>query len=228
MLDEINGMFAFALWDKRKEKLLIARDRFGEKPLYYGAFDGKLIFASELKVLLEHPSVEAEINLDALRQFLSFDYVPAPASIYKNIYKLPAAHFLTVENGEVKTRRYWNLTWHKNGNVRSLEKAAEDLRELLADAVRMRLVSDVPLGILLSGGVDSSTVAAFAAQFSSASPIGGLAIPNSAASLAGEPDWAKRFKRSQSVAHGVSLAAHSVRAGDAHGAGTSINLSEGR
>jgi len=167
MLDEINGMFAFALWDKRKEKLLIARDRFGEKPLYYGAFDGKLIFASELKVLLEHPSVEAEINLDALRQFLSFDYVPAPASIYKNIYKLPAAHFLTVENGEVKTRRYWNLTWHKNGNVRSLEKAAEDLRELLADAVRMRLVSDVPLGILLSGGVDSSTVAAFAAQFSS-------------------------------------------------------------
>lgn len=166
MLDEINGMFAFALWDKRREKLLIARDRFGEKPLYYGIFDGKLIFASELKVLLENPSVSAEINTDALRQFLSFDYVPAPHSIYKGIYKLPAAHFLTVEKGEVKTRRYWNLTWHKNGNVPTIEKAAEDLRELLADAVKMRLVSDVPLGILLSGGVDSSTVAAFATQFS--------------------------------------------------------------
>nr|MBA3785947.1 asparagine synthase (glutamine-hydrolyzing) [Acidobacteriota bacterium] len=166
MLEQINGMFTFALWDKNKKKLLIARDRFGEKPLYYGVFDGKLIFASEPKVLLENPAVNAEIDQDALRQYLSFDYVPAPASIYKNIYKLPAAHFLTLENGEMKTRRYWNLTFHKNGNTPTIEKAATDLRELLADAVRMRLVSDVPLGILLSGGVDSSTVAAFATQFS--------------------------------------------------------------
>jgi asparagine synthase (glutamine-hydrolysing) len=166
MLEHINGMFVFALWDKRREKLLVARDRFGEKPLYYGVFDGKLIFASEPKVLLSNPSVRAEIDTNALRQFLSFDYVPAPHSIYKGISKLPAAHLLTVEKGEVKTRRYWNLTWHKNGSTPPLEKAAEELRELLADAVRMRLVSDVPLGILLSGGVDSSTVAAFATQFS--------------------------------------------------------------
>ena len=165
MLDEINGMFAFALWDKRNQKLLIARDKFGEKPLYYGVFDGKLIFASEPKVLLANPSVKAAINLDSLRQFLSFDYVPAPNSIYKGISKLPAAHFLSVENGEIKTRRYWNLTWVKQ-EIKSLESSAEELRELLADAVRMRLVSDVPLGILLSGGVDSSTVAAFATQFS--------------------------------------------------------------
>jgi asparagine synthase (glutamine-hydrolysing) len=167
MLEHINGMFAFALWDKNKNKLLIARDRFGEKPLYYGEFDGKLIFASEPKVLLENPAVKAEINVDAMRQYLSFDYVPAPASIYKNIFKLPAAHLLIAENGEVRTRRYWNLSFHKNGNAPTIEKAAEQLREILADAVRMRLVSDVPLGILLSGGVDSSTVAAFATQFSS-------------------------------------------------------------
>ncbi len=187
MLEHINGMFAFALWDKRREKLLLARDRFGEKPLYYGVFDGQLIFASEAKVLLENPRVEPELNLDALRQYLSFDYVPAPASIYKNIYKLPAAHLLILEKGEIKTRRYWNLSWRKpareqgrdiessNGNtlnnVRvsalSFEKAATNLRELLADSVRMRLISDVPLGILLSGGVDSSTIAAFATQFSS-------------------------------------------------------------
>ncbi|HEV8159565.1 MAG TPA: asparagine synthase (glutamine-hydrolyzing) [Pyrinomonadaceae bacterium] len=166
MLEHINGMFAFALWDTRKKKLLLARDRFGEKPLYYGVFDGTLVFTSEPKVLFEHPSVKREINTDALRSFLSFDYVPAPASIYKNIYKLPAAHLLILEKGEVKTRRYWNLTFHKNGDTPSVEKAATDLRELLADAVRMRLVSDVPLGILLSGGVDSSTVAAFATQFS--------------------------------------------------------------
>jgi asparagine synthase (glutamine-hydrolysing) len=166
MLEHINGMFAFALWDKRKEKLLIARDRFGEKPLYYGVFDDKLIFASEPKVLLANPAVKTEINTDALRQYLSFDYVPAPASIYKNIYKLPAAHFLVLEKGEIKTRRYWNLSFHKNGNTPTIEKAAEHLRELLADAVRLRLVADVPLGILLSGGVDSSSVAALATQFS--------------------------------------------------------------
>ena len=164
MVEHLNGMFAFALWDLRRKKLLIARDRFGEKPLYYGVFDGKFIFASEPKVLLEHPSLNAEINTNALRQYLSFDYVPAPLSIYKNIYKLPAAHLLTVENGNVKTRRYWNLSFHKNGSTPTIESAAKELREIISDSVRMRLVSDVPLGILLSGGVDSSTVAAFAAQ----------------------------------------------------------------
>jgi asparagine synthase (glutamine-hydrolysing) len=164
MVEHLNGMFAFALWDLRRKKLLIARDRFGEKPLYYGVFAGKLIFASEPKVLLRHPAVEPEINPEALRQYLCFDYVPAPLSIYKNIYKLPAAHLLTVENGEVKTRRYWNLSFHKNGNTPTVETAAKELREIISDAVRMRLVSDVPLGILLSGGVDSSTVAAFATQ----------------------------------------------------------------
>lgn len=165
MLEHINGMFAFALWDKNKRKLLIARDKFGEKPLYYGVFDNQLIFASEPKVLLANSAVKAEINLNSLRAFLSFDYVPAPNSIYKGISKLPAAHFLSVEKDEIKTRRYWNLTWEKK-ETKSLEKSAEELRELLADAVRMRLVSDVPLGILLSGGVDSSTVAAFATEFS--------------------------------------------------------------
>lgn len=192
LLDHVNGMYAFSLWDSHRKKLIIARDRFGEKPLYYGIFDSKLIWASEPKAMLVHPAVKAELDLDALRHFLSFDYVPAPMSIYKGIYKLPAAHVLTVENGEVKTRRYWDLTWNaslqkpvhgndivtgenSNGDqispaktqrrkVKDLDANASELRELLSDAVRMRLVSDVPLGILLSGGIDSSTVAAFATQ----------------------------------------------------------------
>src|SRR6185295_10662724 len=104
--DHINGMFAISLWDTVKKRLVIARDRYGEKPLYYGIFDDKLIYASEPKALLAHPSVSSDLDLDALRQFLSFDYVPAPRSIYKGINKLPAAHILTVENGEIKTRRY--------------------------------------------------------------------------------------------------------------------------
>jgi asparagine synthase (glutamine-hydrolysing) len=166
MVEKLNGMFCFALWDFRKQKLVIARDRFGEKPLYYGIFDNKLLFASELKVLLAHPSVEPAVNLDSLRQFLSFDYVPAPNSIYQGISKLPAAHILTLHDGVLKTRRYWQLSFHKPTYQLSLRDATEQLSELLADSVRMRLVSDVPLGILLSGGVDSSTVAAYATKFS--------------------------------------------------------------
>jgi asparagine synthase (glutamine-hydrolysing) len=166
-VEHLNGMFAIALWDSAKKKLILARDRFGEKPLYYTVFDGKLLYASEPKALLAHPSVRCELDLDGLREYLSFDYVPAPRSIYKGISKLPAAHILVVENGEVRTRRYWNLSWEKNSEVASIDRAAVGLRELLSDAVRMRLVSDVPLGILLSGGVDSSTVAAFAVQHAS-------------------------------------------------------------
>lgn len=204
-IDHINGMYAFSLWDSRKKKLIIARDRFGEKPLYYGVFDGKLIWSSEPKAILAHPSVKPELDLNALRHYVSFDYVPAPMSIYKGIYKLPAAHVLMVEDGEVRTRRYWDMRWSADTPVRmsvastrtgangqqsqngqdsfaggtgdadksvraptnsqsTLSGEAEELKVLLSDAVRMRLVSDVPLGILLSGGIDSSTVAAFATQ----------------------------------------------------------------
>src|SRR5918992_6230644 len=162
MLRELNGMFAFALWDSRRRRLLIGRDRFGEKPLYWGVFDKTLLFASEPKVLLAHPAVKPSLNLQALRQYLSFDYVPAPLSIYEGINKLPSAHKLTLENGRVTVEKYWKLSYKTAEPVPTEEEAAEHLRELMADAVRMRLVSDVPLGVLLSGGVDSSTIAALA------------------------------------------------------------------
>ena len=162
MIAKLNGMFAFALWDSRRRRLLIARDRFGEKPLYWGVFDNTLLFASEPKVLLAHPSVKPALNLQALRQYLSFDYVPAPLSIYEGINKLPAAHKLTLVDGRVDVERYWQLSYKTAEPVPSEAEAAEKLRELLADAVRMRLVSDVPLGVLLSGGVDSSSIAALA------------------------------------------------------------------
>jgi len=164
LVDHLNGMYAFSLWDTRRKKLIIARDRFGEKPLYYGVFDDKLIWASEPKAMLANPAVRAVLDLDSLRHYLSYDYVPAPRSIYSGISKLPAAHMLTVENGEINIRRYWNQTFKKTGHRPSIESAASELKDLLSDAVRMRLVSDVPLGILLSGGIDSSTVAAFAVQ----------------------------------------------------------------
>ena len=167
LLRKLNGMFAFALWDSKRRRLLIARDRFGEKPLYWGVFDNTLLFASEPKVLLAHRTVKPSLNLQALRQYLSFDYVPAPLSIYAGINKLPAAHKLTLENGRVNIECYWQLSYKIADPLPNEHEAAEQLRELLADAVRMRLVSDVPLGVLLSGGVDSSTVAALAVRGSS-------------------------------------------------------------
>jgi asparagine synthase (glutamine-hydrolysing) len=167
MVRELNGMFAFALWDAKRRRLLVARDRFGEKPLYWGVFDNTLLFASEPKVLLAHPAVKPTLNLQALRQYLSFDYIPAPLSIYQGIQKLPAAHMLTLENGRITIEPYWCLSYKTSQPVPSEREAAEHLQDLLADSVRMRLVSDVPLGVLLSGGVDSSSVAALAVRASS-------------------------------------------------------------
>src|SRR5438034_545457 len=164
MVEHLNGMFAFALWDDRRRRLFIARDRFGEKPLYWGVFDRTLLFASEPKVLLAHPAVRPNLNLNALRQYLSFDYVPAPLSIYEGISKLAAAHMLTLEDGKVTVERYWKLSYKTREPAPSVNEAAERLRELLADSVRMRLVSDVPLGVLLSGGIDSSLITALAVR----------------------------------------------------------------
>jgi asparagine synthase (glutamine-hydrolysing) len=167
MVEQLNGMFAFALWDSEQRRLLLARDRFGEKPLYWGVFANTLLFASEPKVLLAHPAVKTSLNLEALRQYLSFDYVPAPLTIYQGINKLPAAHTLALADGEIKTQCYWSLSYQTKQPPPSEAEAAEHLLELLAESVRMRLVSDVPLGVLLSGGVDSSTIAALAVRASS-------------------------------------------------------------
>lgn len=167
MVQHLNGMFAFALWDAAQQRLFIARDRFGEKPLYWGIFGNQLLFASEPKVLLAHPDVRPGLNLNALRQYLSFDYIPAPLSIYEGINKLPAAHTLTLEGGHASVEPYWCLSYRTKQPVPDEAEAAERLEQLLAESVRMRLVSDVPLGVLLSGGVDSSAVAAFAVRASS-------------------------------------------------------------
>jgi asparagine synthase (glutamine-hydrolysing) len=166
-MEQLNGMFTIALWDIAEKKLILTRDRFGEKPLYYGVFGDKMIFASEPKVLLSHASVKPRINMEALRQYLSFDYVPAPLSMYEGISKLPSAHKLIWQNGEAKISRYWKLSFNKSATRPTVTEASAQLGSLLSDSVRMRMISDVPLGILLSGGVDSSAVAAYAVKHSS-------------------------------------------------------------
>jgi asparagine synthase (glutamine-hydrolysing) len=164
-VDHLRGMFAFAIWDERNQKLFIARDRAGEKPLYYTLTPtGTLVFGSELKSLLEHPGVSRETSAESLDSYFSLGYVPDPLSIFTDIKKLPPGHFLTFSNGRLEVRQYWDFTFETNGRRRREEDYLEELRELLDEAVRIRLVSDVPLGAFLSGGVDSSTVVALMAR----------------------------------------------------------------
>lgn len=160
----LRGMFAFAIWDERTRTLFVARDRVGKKPVYYTQTpSGTLVFGSELKVLLEHPEVECAINPEALDAYLTFGYVPEPLSIFKNVHKLPAGHHLTFAAGKLSVQQYWDFTFEQT-EARPEEEYVEELRALLAEAVKVRLVSDVPLGAFLSGGVDSSTVVALMAQ----------------------------------------------------------------
>lgn len=162
----LEGMFAFAIWDSTKERLVLARDRMGEKPLHYGVFDGKLIFGSELKGLLAHPVAKAhqELDLLALQKYLAMEYVPAPSSIFKGIEKLMPAHYLVVERGQLKTDCYWEPG--ANEQKWDEDEAKERLVALLRKSIELRLIADVPLGVFLSGGIDSSAIAAFASQMS--------------------------------------------------------------
>ncbi|MBX5469164.1 MAG: asparagine synthase (glutamine-hydrolyzing) [Thermoleophilaceae bacterium] len=165
-VEDLRGMFAIALWDARRRRLVLARDRFGIKPLYYRLEGGKLSFASELKALLAQPGFSREIDLDALEAFLAFNSIPAPYTIFKEARKLPPGHLLVLEGGGARIERYARPQPVPASEVRreGIEELAEELRERLRDSVRAHLVSDVPVGVMLSGGVDSSTLAALAAQ----------------------------------------------------------------
>ncbi len=155
---KLNGMFGFAIWDGRKDRLFVARDRVGIKPMYYYVDENQFVFGSELKSLVQLDSVPREIEPKALDTFLTFEYIPSPYSIFKNIFKLPPGHWMLYENGETKIRQYWQLTYQRsNASTTELERRLE---ELLEDAVNIRLMSDVPLGAFLSGGLDSSSIVA--------------------------------------------------------------------
>jgi asparagine synthase (glutamine-hydrolysing) len=162
-LEQLDGMFAFALWDTKSKSLLLVRDRLGEKPLHYYPSASGLVFASELKSLLAHPVVPRELDLSALNKYLTYEYVPAPHTIYKGIYKVQPGHFVLYHNGQVKEERYWDVPMSEvSGGYKTEAEYVEELRYLLREVVRARLVSDVPVGVFLSGGIDSSLVAALA------------------------------------------------------------------
>ena len=170
-VERFRGMFAFALWDAAARRLMLARDRLGVKPLYYASVPGGLVFGSEIKSLLEDPEVPREWRADALDAYLTLLYIPAPDTIYRGIHKLPPAHVLVAERGTVRTSRYWDLEFTGDGDARREDDYLAELDERLREAVRLRLVSDVPLGAFLSGGIDSSTVVAYMVEASPTPPV---------------------------------------------------------
>jgi asparagine synthase (glutamine-hydrolysing) len=167
-VSRLDGMFAFALWDARRRELLIARDRLGKKPVYYTIAGGQLVFASEIKALLQHPAVARDIDRRALDAFLTFANTPAPLTMFKNVFKLPAAHLLRCgPDGTVRAERYWSPFDADDSPKSSHNETVERVRSLMERSVAKRLMSDVPVGAFLSGGVDSSTNVALMSRLTS-------------------------------------------------------------
>ncbi len=162
-VERLRGMFGLAIWDSRDRSLTLARDRVGKKPLHYALAGGAFVFGSEIKSLLRHPAVKREVDFEAISDFLTFGYVPDPRTAFKDIHKLPPGHTLTFKDGRIRLRRYWNFNYAGDGRAEAPpneNEYLERLRELLAESVRVRLESEVPLGAFLSGGIDSSVVVA--------------------------------------------------------------------
>jgi asparagine synthase (glutamine-hydrolysing) len=166
LLQHLNGMYAFAIWDENKKRLMLARDRMGKKPLYYYVSKQQFIFASELKAILLHPEVRRDINIEAVDKYFSLGYVPSPLTIFSDISKLRPAHYLLYQDGRVNIEQYWDVQYGQNGNPRSEDDYIDELEEILQKAIKRRLISDVPLGAFLSGGLDSSAVVALMSKIS--------------------------------------------------------------
>jgi asparagine synthase (glutamine-hydrolysing) len=166
-LQHLRGMFALAIWDTRDDSLFLARDRVGKKPLLYSHQpNGDLIFGSEFQALLKHPAISREIDFEAIHHYLSYICVPAPLTAYKQIRKLKPGHWLRWKKGEIETKRYWLPDFSEKLDI-SEDEAQDEVLKILRESVRLRMISEVPLGAFLSGGVDSSAVVALMAQESS-------------------------------------------------------------
>jgi len=197
-VNHLRGQAAFALWDRKNKKLLLARDRLGKKPLYYAIQNGALHFASELSALLVSLPRKPEINLEAIDLYLSLQYIPDPLTAYQGVYKLPPAHRLIWQNGAAKLERYWDYRYQPKHN-RTEDELIEELRALLKESVKMRLISEVPLGAHLSGGIDSSVIVALMAELSDA-PVKTFSVGFEEESFS-ELEYARAVARRYSTDH---------------------------
>jgi asparagine synthase (glutamine-hydrolysing) len=163
-VEKLRGMFAFAIWDEKQRSLLLARDRLGIKPLYYYSDDEFLAFGSEIKSILALPEVSREILPQTIDRFLTFYYVPGEETLLKNVYKIPPGHYLLAKNGKPRIQKYWDLDFAKTDKAASQEQLEKRLLELLTESVELHMISDVPVGFLLSGGVDSTAMLSLASE----------------------------------------------------------------
>src|SRR5579863_9881907 len=158
----MRGMFGFAIWDERRQRLFVARDRVGIKPLYYCQTRDALYFGSELKSIIADPAVSRELSEPAIRQFLSFYYLTGDDTLFESVKKLPPGHYFVVENGKMTITKFWDLQFTRDRWAKSFDEVVAELYDLLGSTVRDHMIADVPVGVLLSGGVDSSAMLSFA------------------------------------------------------------------
>jgi asparagine synthase (glutamine-hydrolysing) len=189
-LDMLRGMFAFAIWDANTKTLFLARDRVGIKPLYYCLTDTCLVFASEIKAILADPSIRRDIAPEMIDRFLTFLYVPGEETLLKGIRKLAPGHYLIVRDGKTTIKQYWDLRFAEPAKSRSLKDAEAELLSLLAESVELHMIADVPVGVLLSGGVDSTGVLSFATHATD-KPVSSFTVGFSGGQVADERPYAK-------------------------------------
>jgi asparagine synthase (glutamine-hydrolysing) len=196
----LRGMFAFALWDERKELLLLARDHVGIKPLYYSNTGRALVFASELKAVMCDPSVARRVNPRAIDRLITYYYLPGSETPFEGIYKLEPGHFLTVSNGQIAVQQYWGLRFGAQENWKSFDEAVEFLRPLLRRSVKDHMISDVPVGVLLSGGVDSTGILRYAVE-QTGEPIHTFTIGFAGEGFADERAYARLAAKQYGTVH---------------------------
>src|SRR6266446_426165 len=212
-MKDFRGMFAFAIWDRRRKRLLLVRDRVGIKPVYYYAGKDFFVFASEIKSLLQHPRVPREVDHEAVDLFLALRYVPGPRTMFKNIFKLQPGHWMAVEEGGIQIRKYWDLEYQE----RESPHAVEEFEHLLEESVRLRLISEVPLGVFLSGGLDSSAMLAMMSRITGGERVKTFSVGyESSGPLEAEVEEANEFAFAREAAAHFGAEHHEFRlnAGD--------------
>ena len=204
-------MFAFALWDERQQRLLLARDRVGVKPLYYINTGKSLIFASEIKSLLVDPDIDRRINPQAIDRFLTYYYLPGNETLFEGIFKLDPGHYLTVQDGQISVEQYWDLRFDIPPCPPSFDEAVDVLRALLNRTVKDHMISDVPVGVLLSGGVDSTGILSYATQHAD-KPIHTFTMGFSGANFQDERPYAKlASQKFDTIHHEISMSSNDFR-----------------
>jgi asparagine synthase (glutamine-hydrolysing) len=207
----LRGMFAFGIWDEKKRELFLARDRVGIKPLYFTNTGKALLFGSEIKSLLVDADVKREVNLRAIDRFLTYYYLPGNETLLKGIFKLEPGHHLTIAGGQITKARYWDLEFNPASRWSSFEEAVEELQALLSRTVKDHMISDVPVGVLASGGVDSTGVLRHAAEHSS-QPINTFTVGFSGATFADERPFARMAsKKFGTIHHDLTVTANDFR-----------------